>query len=144
MWSLLYINIRKLQCVVRDLTILINNYNWLLSDIFLLRVFCLNLAPDLPETTSFLSKTNFFDLLNYYCCLFKCFTLFRMGEAKRLHPLTSFFIVTCTSVRTSPKKFQTFSLNLLVTLVKFSMLCLVSVKTYWPWTKSTPQKNWFF
>ena len=45
---------------------------------------------------------------------------------------------------TSPQNFLTFSFNLFPLWCKISISHLVPVPNYWTWTRTTPQKKWFF
>ena len=73
-------------------------------------------------------------------------TLFRIGGgggrggalAKRFSPATS------TNVGVNLQNFLTFSFKTFATLVEISRPFLVPVPNYWAWTKTTPQKKWFF
>ena len=59
-------------------------------------------------------------------------------------PTTSFPPVTSTNFGFSRKNFWLLVSTLLPHWPKISRPYLVSVPNYWTWTKSTPQKNWFF
>ena len=85
-----------------------------------------------------------FDSQFYYKLKFleEILTLFRMEGAKS--PPTSFSTVTSLNVRIIPKTFWLLVLILLPHRCKILSPYLVPVPNYWTWTKTTPQKKWFF
>ena len=66
-----------------------------------------------------------------------------MGSKKDPIP-HSFSIVTSRNVRITPKTCWLLVFTLLPHWCKILRPYLVPVPSYWTWTKSTPQKNWFF
>ena len=72
-------------------------------------------------------------------------TLFSIGGGGRQNGSpTSFFPVTSTNVGISPQNFLTFNFNHLSHWCKISRPYLVPVPNHWSWTKTTPQKKWYF
>ena len=72
-----------------------------------------------------------------------CLTLFRteMGGLKGTLPVFSLYI-TSTNVGISPD--QTLLLTILLQWCKISRPYLVPVPSYWTWTKTSPEKLFFF
>ena len=111
------------------------------------------LGPSGPDVVSRPQTPNWQILLRFHNFIIKqlmildktrsfMLTLFRMG-GKNV-PLPVFFPVTSTNVGIRLPNFLTFSFNPLPHWCKASSLYLVPVPNYWTWTKSIPQKHWFF
>ena len=69
--------------------------------------------------------------------------LIQDGGGKKAPP-TSFSPVTSSNVGISHQSSLTLFLTLLPHRCKISKPYLVPVSNYWTWTKTTPQKKWFF